>query len=135
MVAVVIHKIVVEDKEMENVWATRVDPDRRFNVEKDAFFDFVENPITPYTIGLLRLVLKNIFVRIFVYELIPPDKWTHAVCNVVLEVLRQRPTEVIFVPKTTQTQTLHAYFSKQICKRKHHRDWSFARSRKIKNKK
>ena len=93
----------MDDKE----WLDRVDPSQRFLMEKDAFHDFVTEPITSFTEGLMLFVLKNLFVRIFLYDRIPPEKWTETVRNAVADIVEENPSELIFIPMLEETKHIY----------------------------
>lgn len=94
---------------IDDQWFKRVDPDHRYLMEKDAFNTFLSEPFTAFTRGLLRFVLKNLFVRLFIYDYIPVEKWTLDVCDTVCEVLKQHPTELMFIPMLYETKNIYTY--------------------------
>jgi hypothetical protein len=72
--------------------------DNEYFMERQAFREFVENPITDHTLALLRFAMKPFLMRFLIYSRIPPEKWTPDVQRLLFKHLLTHEREIIFLP-------------------------------------
>ena len=84
--------------------------DGAYFMEKHAFAQFANEPITQHTLSLLRFALKPFLMRLTVYGAIPEDKWTPPVQRILLRTLLRHEREIIFLPIIRPALPLFARF-------------------------
>jgi hypothetical protein len=82
-------------------------------LERRAFEQFVNEPLSAYTIGLLKFAMKPFLIRLQIYGSIPEDKWSLYVEHVVRDAVMEHEREIIFLPLIEQTMPIFEFIIEQ----------------------